>query len=126
MAHELLKDPTHAEFIEWCSAWIRILKTLRAENAALINQLADALKETARRSFIEQAEEFQLLMLSREQSMILLRHEINEQMEWLEKQPVGVPAPHLYEVLKGDVEGMVQEHDKVRVAFLVFINQEVS
>lgn len=124
MSYELQRDPGRLEYQEVCKTWIRILKTLREDNASLINRLAAALKETARRSFIEEAEEFQLAMLDREESMVLLRHEIGEQLEWLEKQPANLPPPHQYSMLQNDVQGMVQEHERVKVAFLVFIAAE--
>ncbi|MGO4288447.1 hypothetical protein [Chitinophaga sp. RAB17] len=124
MSHELQHDPPCLEYQEVCKTWIRILKTLREDNASLINRLAAALKETARRSFVEEAEEFQLAMLAREESMVLLRHEIGEQLAWLEKQPANVAAPHSFSVLKNDVQGMMQEHEKVKVAFLIFIAAE--
>ncbi|SEW54249.1 hypothetical protein [Chitinophaga arvensicola] len=113
-----------AVYREACSSWIRILKTLREENASLINRLAAALKETTRRSFIEEAEEFQLTMLDREESLILLRHEINEQLVWLDAQPSDMPAPHPFAVLKNDVEGMIREYERIKAAFLIFIAAE--
>ncbi|WP_142686417.1 hypothetical protein [Chitinophaga polysaccharea] len=124
MSYEPLTEADIAAYKEACSNWIRILKALREDNASLINRLAAALKETTRRSFIEEAEEFQLTMLDREESLILLRHEVGEQLEWLNKQPAGVPSPHLYAVLKSDMEGMMQEYERLRVAFLVFIAAE--
>ncbi|MGF6928054.1 uncharacterized protein (DUF1778 family) [Chitinophaga sp. W2I13] len=113
-----------AAYREACNNWIRTLKALREDNASLINRLAAALKETTRRSFIEEAEEFQLTMLDREESLILLRHEIREQLDWLNKQPAGVPSPHLYAVLKNDMEGMMQEYERLKLAFLIFIAAE--
>ncbi|MBS0027010.1 hypothetical protein ACTJJ0_00270 [Chitinophaga sp. 22321] len=124
MSYELQRDPDRIAYLEACKTWIRILKTLREDNASLINRLAAALKESARRSFIEEAEEFQLRMLDREESMVLLRHEIGEQLEWLEKQPSGMSCPHPYIVLQNDVQGMIQEHEKVKLAFLVFVAEE--
>jgi len=56
--------------------------------------------------------------------LVLLRHEIGEQLDWLNKQPAGVPAPHPYAVLKNDMEGMMQEYERLKVAFLVFIAAE--
>jgi len=113
-----------AAYREACNNWIRTLKALREDNASLINRLAAALKETTRRSFIEEAEEFQLTMLDREESLILLRHEIGEQLDWLNKQPAGVSSPHPYAVLKNDMEGMMQEYERLKVAFLIFIAAE--
>jgi hypothetical protein len=124
MSQELQRDPPFLEYQEVCKTWIRILKTLREDNASLITRLAAALKESTRRSFVEEAEEFQLTMLDREESMVLLRHEIGEQLAWLEKHPAGAPAPHSFAVLKNDIEGMMQEHEKVKVAFLIFIATE--
>lgn len=124
MSYELQRDPPYLEYQEVCKTWIRILKTLREDNASLITRLAAALKESTRRSFVEEAEEFQLTMLDREESMVLLRHEIGEQLAWLEKQTADVPAPHSFAVLKNDVQGMIQEHEKVKVAFLIFIASE--
>ena len=124
MSYELQRDPDRIAYLEACKTWIRVLKTLREDNAMLINRLAAALKESARRSFIEEAEEFQLTMLDREESMVLLRHEIGEQLEWLEKQPGGIPSPHPYSVLQSDVQGMMQEHERVKVAFLIFVAAE--
>ncbi|MDR6567244.1 hypothetical protein SAMN05660461_3013 [Chitinophaga ginsengisegetis] len=124
MSYEPLTETAIAAYREACSNWIRTLKALREDNASLINRLAAALKETTRRSFIEEAEEFQLTMLDREESLVLLRHEIGEQLDWLNKQPAGVPAPHPYAVLKNDMEGMMQEYERLKVAFLVFIAAE--
>lgn len=124
MSYELQRDPPYLEYQEVCKTWIRILKTLREDNASLITRLAAALKESSRRSFVEEAEEFQLTMLDREESMVLLRHEIGEQLVWLEQQPAGIAAPHSFAVLKNDVQGMVQEHEKVKAAFLIFIAAE--
>lgn len=124
MSYELQRDPPYLEYQEVCKTWIRILKTLREDNASLITRLAAALKESTRRSFVEEAEEFQLTMLDREESMVLLRHEINEQLAWLEKQPADTAAPRSFALLKNDVEGMVQEHEKVKQAFLIFIAAE--
>jgi hypothetical protein len=124
MSYELQRDPPRLEYQEVCKTWIRILKTLREDNASLINQLAAALKGTTRRSFIEEAEEFQLTMLDREESMVLLRHEIGEQLTWLEKHPANAAPPHQYNVLENDIQGMIQEHEKVKVAFLLFIAAE--
>ncbi|HEY9258617.1 hypothetical protein, partial [Chitinophaga sp.] len=123
-SYELQRDPPYLEYQEVCKTWIRILKTLREDNASLITRLAAALKESTRRSFVEEAEEFQLTMLDREESMVLLRHEINEQLAWLEKQPADTAAPRSFALLKNDVEGMVQEHEKVKQAFLIFIAAE--
>jgi hypothetical protein len=124
MSYEPRTETDIAAYREACSNWIRVLKALREDNASLINRLAAALKETTRRSFIEEAEEFQLTMLDREESLILLRHEIGEQLDWLNKQPADVPAPHPYAVLKNDMEGMMQEYERLKVAFLVFIAAE--
>ncbi|MBO9727469.1 MAG: hypothetical protein J7623_02395 [Chitinophaga sp.] len=124
MSYELQRDPPYLEYQEVCRTWIRILKTLREDNATLINRLAAALRGTSRRSFIEEAEEFQLTMLAREESMILLRHEIGEQLSWLEQQPEGIAAPHSFSVLENDVKGMMAGHEKVKVAFLLFIAKE--
>lgn len=124
MSYEARRETDLSVYREACSSWIRVLKTLREENASLINRLAAALKETTRRSFIEEAEEFQLTMLDREESMILLRHEINEQLAWLDTQPAGIASPHLFAVLKSDVEMMVKEYERLKVAFLIFIAAE--
>lgn len=124
MSYEPLRGTDIAVYKEACNNWIRILKALREDNASLINRLAAALKETTRRSFIEEAEEFQLTMLDREELLILLRHEVGEQLEWLNKQPAEVPSPHVYAVLKSDMEGMMEEYERLKVAFLVFIAAE--
>lgn len=124
MSYELQRDPPYLEYQEVCKTWIRILKTLREDNASLITRLAAALKESTRRSFVEEAEEFQLTMLDREESMVLLRHEIGEQLAWLEKHPEDATGPHSFVVLKNDVQGMMQEHEKVKAAFLLFIAAE--
>lgn len=124
MSYEPLRETDIAAYKEACSNWIRILKALREDNASLINRLAAALKETTRRSFIEEAEEFQLTMLDREELLILLRHEVGEQLEWLNKQPAEVPSPHDYAVLKNDMEGMMEEYERMKVTFLVFIAAE--
>lgn len=124
MSYEPLTETDIAAYKEACGNWIRILKALREDNASLINRLAAALKETTQRPFIEEAEEFQLTMLDREESLILLRHEVGEQLEWLNKQPVGVPSPHTYAVLKNDMEGMMQEYERLKEAFLLFIAAE--
>jgi hypothetical protein len=124
MSYELQRDPPYLEYQEVCKTWIRILKTLREDNASLITRLAAALKESTRRSFVEEAEEFQLTMLDREESMVLLRHEIGEQLAWLEKHPEDATGPHSFAVLKNDVQGMMQEHEKVKAAFLIFIAAE--
>lgn len=124
MSYEARRETDLSVYREACSNWIRVLKTLREENASLINRLAAALKETTRRSFIEEAEEFQLTMLDREESMVLLRHEINEQLAWLDAHPAGVPSPHLFAALKNDVEKTVKEYERLKVAFLIFIAAE--
>ncbi|MFY0254071.1 hypothetical protein ACDQ55_08980 [Chitinophaga sp. 30R24] len=124
MLNDILPDPPAGEYLQACKTWIRVLKTLREDNASLINRLAAALKETMHRPFIEEAEEFQLTMLDREESLVLLRHEVGEQLTWLELQPENQPAPHQYAVLKNDVEGMVQEYERIKLAFLIFIAAE--
>lgn len=116
-----MRDPEHPAYTEICRMWISDVKTLREDNASMIHRLATALKESARRSFIEEAEEFQLAMLEREDLLVLLRHEIKEQLEWLEKQPAGIPAPYSYARLKTAIEQMIREYDHLKSSFLQFI-----
>ncbi|RFS19676.1 hypothetical protein DVR12_21465 [Chitinophaga silvatica] len=103
-----------------CSAWIRILQTLRADNDLLIRRLADAVSKSVDRAFIEEAEAFQIGMLSRETAIVLLRHEIKEQLGWLEDS-VTEMAPHDHLVMKKEVEDMVADYEKMKSSFLVFV-----
>lgn len=121
MVYELQHDPVDIEYKEICRKWIRILKALRAENACLIDSLAGALKGTMRRPFVEEAEQFQLTILDREEVLVLLRHEVAELLEWLENRPQERPAPQRYVSLKRDMEMMVGECERAREAFLIFM-----
>lgn len=103
-----------------CQAWIRILQAIRTDNDLLIRRLADAVRKSETRTFIEEAEAFQIRMLSREEAIVLLRHEIKEQLTWLE-DPVTEMAPHDHHVLKQDIEETVTEYEKMKSSFLVFV-----
>ena len=103
-----------------CRAWIRILQTIRTDNDLLIRRLADAVRKSETRTFIEEAEAFQIRMLSREEAIVLLRHEIKEQLTWLEDS-VTEMAPHDHHVLKQDIEEAVTEYEKMKSSFLVFV-----
>ncbi|PSL47840.1 hypothetical protein CLV51_102700 [Chitinophaga niastensis] len=124
MYHQAHNGLTDLEYKQLCKSWSKILETLRADNAVLINHLSEVLKGTAKRSFIEEAEEFQLSMLDKEETLILLRHELREQLDWLESQPAEKEAPHQYATLKSDMEQMVQEYERMKAAFLAFVAAE--
>ena len=121
MEYVVRQDPVAVEYMETCRKWIRKLQALRTENASLINSLATALKGTVCRSFVDEAERFQLKILDREEILVLLRHEVIEQLEWLEKQSQERPSPYSYVALKRDVEKMMMECENVRKAFLIFL-----
>lgn len=104
-----------------CATWLKILQALRTDNAQLIRQLADAVNNSADRGFIEEAEAFQLKMLSREEAIVLLRHEIKEQLAWLENNAHG-PSPHDHFSLKEDVTKMVTDYENLKTSFLKFLS----
>lgn len=111
----------HADQALACATWIKVLQALRTDNAQLIRQLADAVNRSTSRSFIEEAEAFQLKMLSREEAIVLLRHEIKEQLAWLEERN-NDPAPHDHQALTQDVTVMVTDYENLKTCFLKFLS----
>ncbi|MCW3467295.1 hypothetical protein [Chitinophaga nivalis] len=117
-----IKDP---EKIQHCRSWLKLLETLRQDNSLLINRLAEALKHPASNTFLESAETFQSSMLHKEEALVLLRHEIREQMDWLNRLPaIRQQSPYEYENLFEDVQLMVMEFDRMKASFFAFLGAE--
>lgn len=105
-----------------CRSWLANLEMLRKENALLMTRLAESLRNVSSRTFLEQAEVFQAKMIGKEESLVLLRHEVMEQLDWLDivPQPSEV-APHEWPALTMDMRKMQEEFDKMKSSFLNFL-----
>lgn len=101
-----------------CRGWLSILEGLRKENTALLDRLTASLRYVNSREFLDQAEAFQEKMISKNESLKLLRHEVMEQLDWLDIVPQpSEEAPHDWPVLTQDMRKMQEEFEKMKAAF---------
>ncbi|CAL1519847.1 hypothetical protein [Chitinophaga sp. MM2321] len=113
---------TYLDDQQLCRSWIKTLEGLRKENGLLLNRLAEALRDVDDPAFLVQAEEFQTRMLEKEEALVLLRHEVLEQLDFLDILPQPLPeSPHQYTVLDSDVQKMVLDFNQMKDAFARFI-----
>ncbi|NSL90711.1 hypothetical protein [Chitinophaga solisilvae] len=113
---------TYLQDQQVCRSWLKILESLRQENALLLNRLAEALRDADNPRFLEQAEIFQTKIISKEESLVLLRHEVMEQLDWLDIVPQPTKeAPHEFAVLEKDVNKMQVEFEKMQYTFNLFL-----
>ncbi|WP_143307088.1 hypothetical protein [Chitinophaga vietnamensis] len=111
------------EQLQACQLWISGLESLREENALLIHLLAGALSDATNTQFIESAENYQGKLLLKEEALVLLRHEVREQLLWLNAGHAG-QAPHVHASLAGDIRRMEEEFMQLRQHFLIFLENE--
>ncbi|HVI44079.1 MAG TPA: hypothetical protein VM802_04400 [Chitinophaga sp.] len=117
------KERNYFEDQQLCRSWLKILESLRQETALLMNRLAESLQHAEDPAFVEQAEIFQTQMLQMVDAVALLRHEVMEQLDWLDIIPQPQPvAPHQFAALDRDVQKMEKDFNKMKTSFFSFIN----
>ncbi|SHL26095.1 hypothetical protein SAMN05444266_102634 [Chitinophaga jiangningensis] len=122
-----LENSTHskAELDRICCSWLTIVEDLREENALLIRLLAAVLSTTVTQEFVETAEKYQARFLIVEEGLLLLRHEIGEQRQWLKGKQKGT-NPHSPERLQRDIDRTELDFVTLRANFLQFAGVERS
>ncbi|WP_291912304.1 hypothetical protein [Chitinophaga sp. CB10] len=112
-----------AELDRICCSWLAIVEDLREENALLIRLLAAVLSTTVSQEFVEAAEKYQARFLIVEEGLLLLRHEIGEQRQWL-KGKLKDKNPHSPERLQRDIDRTELDFVTLRANFLQFAGTE--